>query len=76
MAPEALRIRLVRVFDDQVSGRLERYQDPECGCTVSTFFTGTLKGDTLRGVFHSYHTDGQIVTGEWTVRRQKGDRSR
>ncbi len=69
-SPRPLRIQLVRVFGRQVAGQLLPYTDPECGCTVSTIFSGRLSGDRLEGVFHSYHPDGHTVTGEWRVKRQ------
>ena len=71
--PEPLKIQLVRVFGHQVAGQLEPYQDPECGCTVTTIFSGRLQGNSLVGVFHSYHPDGRTTTGEWRVERQASD---
>jgi hypothetical protein len=70
-APTPLRIQLVRVFGHQVAGQLTPYKDPECGCTVTTIFSGRLEGDMLEGVFHTYHGDGETTTGEWRVRRVK-----
>jgi hypothetical protein len=71
-APEALRIQMVRVFGHQVAGQLSRYKDPDCGCLVTTIFSGRLTGNTLEGVFHTYHPDGRTVTGEWRVQRKVG----
>lgn len=69
-APQPLRIQLVRVFGHQVAGQLLPYKDPECGCTVTTIFSGRLEGNELSGVFHTYHPDGKTVTGEWRVTRR------
>ena len=68
--PEPLRIQLVRVFGHQVAGQLTPYKDPECGCTVTTIFSGRLVGDKLEGVFHTYHPDGRTTVGEWRAMRQ------
>jgi hypothetical protein len=68
--PEPLRIQLVRVFGHQVAGQLTPYKDPDCGCVVTTIFSGRLEGNKLEGVFHSYHPDGRTTTGEWRVQRK------
>lgn len=68
--PEALRIQMVRVFGHQVAGQLSRYEDPDCGCLVTTIFSGRLDGNTLEGVYHTYHADGITFTGKWRVARK------
>jgi hypothetical protein len=72
-SPEPLRIQLVRVFGHQVAGQLAPYTDPDCECEVTTIFSGRLEGNSLLGVFHTYHPDGRTRTGEWRVERQAGD---
>jgi len=68
----ALRIAFVRVSGDQVSGVLEPYQDPECGCVLRTTFSGRLTGDVISGTYESCHYDcGKVVTGEWRVQRTR-----
>ena len=69
--PEPLRIKLVRVFGHQVAGQLSPYTDPDCGCQVRTIFSGRLDGDTLDGIFHTYRSDGETVTGRWRVTRKQ-----
>jgi hypothetical protein len=54
-----------------VAGQLLPYKDQECGCTVTTIFSGRLEENTLAGVFHTYHPDGRTVTGEWQVKRSQ-----
>jgi hypothetical protein len=76
-APAPLQIQLVRVFGHQVAGQLTPYQDPSCGCTVTTIFSGRLAGDRLDGVFHTYHPDGRTTIGQWRALRQvASDRAR
>ncbi|MEO8202158.1 MAG: hypothetical protein ABI679_16625 [Gemmatimonadota bacterium] len=68
--PEPLRIQLVRVFGLQVAGQLAAYKDPDCACQVRTMFNGRLSGNTLEGVYHTYHPDGRAVSGKWKVTRK------
>ena len=67
---ELLRIRLVRVFGQQVAGQLDPYQDPDCSCQVTTIFSGRLVGGSLVGVYHTYRPDGRTTSGEWRVYRK------
>jgi hypothetical protein len=71
-APERLTIRFVRVRGDEISGVLDPYRDPECGCTLRTTFVGTLRGDVIEGTFQS---EGEGIhhlpsSGRWTVTRR------
>lgn len=74
-APESvrvLRIAFVRLVSDRVSGVLEPYRDPECGCVLRTTFSGGLNGDLITGAYESQHLDcGKVVTGEWRVERTR-----
>jgi hypothetical protein len=73
LAPRVIRIKLVRVFGQQVAGQLARYVDPECLCTVTTIFSGRLEGNEIDGRFFTYHDDGNgAVEGFWSVTRQAG----
>jgi hypothetical protein len=66
-----LQIRFVRVSGGEVSGELERYRDPECGCLLRTVFRGRLHADTLSGGYLSYHQDGEPPTsGRWRAQRK------
>ena len=68
--PQVLRIKLVRVFGQQVAGQLAPYTDPECQCTVTTIFSGRLEGDVIDGRFFTYHQGGNVaVEGFWRVTR-------
>jgi hypothetical protein len=72
--PTLLYIRFVRVSGGQVSGELERYRDPDCGCLLRTVFLGWLTGDTLSGQYLSYHQEGGPPDGgHWRAVRKKLD---
>lgn len=67
---QVLRIAFVRVESGTVSGTLEPYRDPECGCAVSTTFTGRLEGDEITGTFVAVRgAGGGRFSGSWRVRR-------
>jgi hypothetical protein len=68
---QALSIHFVFVTADEVSGVLDSYRDPDCGCTLRTTFVGTLRGDTIEG---TYRSEGSGIghnpqTGRWRVKR-------
>ena len=66
-----LQIRFVRISGGEVSGELERYLDPDCGCLLRTVFRGRLKGDVLSGRYLSYHSEGGPPTsGSWRAQRK------
>ena len=68
--PQVLRIAFVRVEKGTVSGTLEPYRDPDCGCAVSTTFTGTLEGDEISGTFVAVRgAGGGRFSGSWRVSR-------
>jgi len=69
---EPLRIRFIRLGDGRITGTLEPYTDPECGCKVTTVFEGTLKGpDRIAGNYLTSGSDGYQSKGKWTVVRQR-----
>jgi hypothetical protein len=70
---QPLSIRFVFVSAGQVSGVLDPYRDPDCGCTLTTTFRGTLRGDVIEG---TYHSEGESIShipqdGQWRVKRVK-----
>jgi hypothetical protein len=71
--PEVLTIRLVRSEGGVVTGTLDPYRDPECGCTLQTTFKGSLIGDsTIEGTFVSTGGANHPLTmGRWKVTRVK-----
>lgn len=68
---QQLSIRFVFVSENEVTGVLNPYRDPDCGCTLTTTFRGTLRGDVIEGTFHSEGSGlGHIPTnGNWRVKR-------
>jgi hypothetical protein len=71
-SPASLRITFVRVRGGTVEGSLEPYIAPDCNCTVSTVFRGTLQGNEIRGDFVTRGAGGLHQTGSWSVRRTGG----
>jgi hypothetical protein len=72
MRSEALSISFVRLSHARLTGELEPYIDPYCGCTLRTTFTGSLRGDRIEGTFLTVHLDSRIEDqGKWSVTRQK-----
>jgi hypothetical protein len=67
---EALPIRFVAASDGWVRGALEPYDDPVCGCSLSTTFIGEWRGERISGEFTSRGGDGHPTrSGRWRVRR-------
>ncbi len=69
--PQPLRIRFVRLESGAVSGTLEPYRDPDLGILLSTVFTGTLDGDSIRGTFTTSGGElSRAQRGEWHATRR------
>lgn len=75
-APHVLSIAFVRAGTGVVSGRLTPYQSPDCGCTLTTVFRGTVSGDRIEGTFTMIHSDHMAPqqTGTWWVARRSASR--
>lgn len=71
--PQVLAIAFVHAEGGTLTGRLEPYRDPECGCPLTTVFTGTLaEPDVIRGSFTTTGPPGHLGgSGDWSVRRVK-----
>jgi hypothetical protein len=69
--PTVLQIRFVRVEDGAVTGTMQPYRDPDCGCSVYTTFTGHVKGDLIDGELLSRPGHGGSYMGTWQVVRKK-----
>jgi hypothetical protein len=71
----ALRFRLMRLEGDRVTGILEPYRDPDCGCDLETSFEGKLTHDVIAGTYRSRALEGKETTGEevmagvWKVKK-------
>lgn len=70
---EPLRIRFVRMEGGLVSGLLDPYNDPECGCRVVTAYEGRFTdANTIEGSYTTRGTDlfHKTTGGRWKVTRQ------
>jgi hypothetical protein len=73
-AGQPLKIQFVRLGDKRVTGTLEPYTDPDCGCRVVTTFVGVFTSpNTIEGTYTTRGTDmlHQTTGGQWKVTRQK-----
>jgi hypothetical protein len=70
LAPQVLTIRFVRLEGNRVTGALDPYLDPGCGCRVFTAFEGTLAGERLHGTFVTRGEPRGPVNGRWSVERR------
>jgi hypothetical protein len=61
---EVLRIRFVRAANGRVTGSLDPSRAPNCDCTLTTTFSGELRGDVIEGTF--------VTTGDVAAPRQSG----
>lgn len=69
--PRLLSIRFVRISGGELSGELDPYQDPDCGCVLHTLFRGRLIADTLKGRYVSRDQDGAPTReGRWRAVRK------
>lgn len=65
-----LKISFVGVSHDKISGKIEPYTDPSCGCQVQTEFVGTLATDEIDGTFTTTVIGKQLEQhGTWSVKR-------
>jgi hypothetical protein len=69
---EVLTIHFVRKEGGSVTGTLDPYGDPECGCQVSTTFQGTFTdARTIEGTYTTVPSKPGtgVTTGTWKVTR-------
>jgi hypothetical protein len=71
---QALRVDFARAASGEVTGTLEPYIAPDCLCKVSTTFTGSFVGDTLRGTFVSTGGTRENRDGKWQLVRRAAKR--
>lgn len=70
---EPLTIRFVRMSGGAVTGTLDPYNDPDCGCRVVTTFAGRFTdSNTIEGTYSTHGTSigHQPSAGQWKVTRQ------
>jgi hypothetical protein len=69
---QVLTINFVRAEQGMVSGLLDPYRDPTCGCLVETRFSGHITGDVIEGTFTTRQREtGTVQNGRWKVNRAK-----
>jgi hypothetical protein len=67
-----LKISFVRADGDEITGRLEPYEDPITSARLSTTFRGIRRGDLISGEYTTLtEGSGRIVTGTWSVERRR-----
>ena len=69
---EVLTIHFVRKEGGNVTGTLDPYSDPECGCPVNTTFQGTFTdARTIEGTYTTVPSrpGTGVTTGTWKVTR-------
>lgn len=74
-APQVLTIRFVRVQGTQLSGTMDPYRCPDCGCLLHTIFRGELKGDRIEGDFVTVHSQQDVPPQRgtwWATRKRSG----
>jgi hypothetical protein len=72
--PMPVTVSFVRCEHGGVTGRLDPYRDPVCGCLLYTVFEGEFSADTVAGSFTTTHQDlGRKVEGRWRAVRVKRD---
>ena len=69
---QPLQIKFIRLGGNRISGTLEPYTDPDCGCRVTTMFVGMVTGpNKIEG---TYTTVGsglyEPTKGRWSVERR------
>lgn len=72
-APRALMIRFVRVSGNAITGAIDPYESPDCGCILYTSFRGTIEGNRISGellIRHSAH-DAPAQRGTWWAERTR-----
>jgi hypothetical protein len=72
--PERVRfipIRFVRADGSAITGQLESYWAPECGCDAETTFSGELRGSRLSGTFVTRYSTGALARGRWEATRRR-----
>ncbi|HSM35998.1 MAG TPA: hypothetical protein VK837_06305 [Longimicrobiales bacterium] len=71
-APQPVGIRFVRLSNDAIEGVLEPYEDPACGCPLTTIFLGRIEGNVIRGTFETVHgRSGDTERGTWRAQREE-----
>jgi len=68
---ELLRVTLIRVQGGTIRGELEPYIAPDCQCTVTTVFRGSVNGDRIDGQYITRGPNGLLQEGRWRMERRR-----
>ena len=74
VARSVLRINFIRKEGSKVSGTLDPFRDPNCGCQVTTTFEGAFTdAHTIEGTFSTAPlvVGPKVTNGTWKVTRVK-----
>ncbi len=69
---QLLTILFVRAEDGSITGRIDRFRDPDRRCDAEASFRGSVDGDTIHGTVSSICV-GDIrggIIGRWTAERK------
>ena len=68
---EVLTINFIRASDGSLSGRLDRYWDPDRNCFADTTFNGRVALGIVEGTFRTTFDCGAgAATGTWTAKKK------
>jgi hypothetical protein len=69
---EILTINFIRASDGSLSGRLDRYWDPDRNCFADTTFNGRVALGVVEGTFKTTFDCGAgAATGTWTATKKR-----
>ncbi len=74
VARSVLKINFIRKEGSKVSGTLDPFRDPSCGCQVTTTFEGAFRdAHTIEGTFSTAPlvAGPRVTNGTWKVTRVK-----
>jgi hypothetical protein len=71
-ASEILTINFIRAADGSLTGRLDRYWDPDRNCFADTTFNGRVAVGIVEGTFKTTFDCGAgAATGTWTAKKKR-----
>jgi hypothetical protein len=71
-ASEILTINFIRASDGSITGRLDRYWDPDRNCFADTTFNGRVALGVVEGTFKTTFDCGAgAATGTWTATKKR-----
>jgi hypothetical protein len=69
---EVLTINFIRASDGSLTGRLDRYWDPDRNCFADTTFSGRVALGIVEGTFKTTFDCGAgVATGTWSAKKKR-----